>query len=180
MSVALFGGNSLILLDSIEVDLRASEFHTFRAQVTNFAIESGANSADHILEQPDQLEISFSMSNLDDQGSSYGNRAAVVLDGLRSRIKARKLWEVVTRHRLYPSVAVVGVTAEHVGPFSGALRGRISFQEVNPDTLQRVKLPASRVNRKTAASQVNQGRVEPQTPTDAQVQRSGLAQLFGK
>lgn len=179
MAIALFGGNDLVLIDGVEVDTRVGEFHSFAAQPTNFAIESGATAADHIVEQPDQLEIAFVMSNLDEPGSSYGNRAAVLTDALRSRLKRRELWEIVTRHRLYPSVAITSIRLEHTGPFSGALRGRISFQEVNRDRLTRVKLPASRTPRKTASSQVDAGRVEPKTPTPAEKQRSGLAQIFG-
>ena len=181
MAVALFGGNGLVLLDGIEVDARQGEFHSFQATPTQFAIESGAVASDHITEQPDTLEVSFVVSNLDEPGSSYGNRAAVLVDALRARMKRRELFEVVTRHRLYPSMAITAVRLEHVAPFAGGIRGRISFQEVNRDRLTRVKLPASRVPRaKTAASQVDKGRVEPKTPTQAEVQKSGLAQLFGK
>ncbi len=178
MSVALFGGNDLILLEGAEVDGKLGEFHSFSAAPTNFAIEDGANSTDHIVEQPDKLQVKWIMSNLDAQGSSYGNRAALLLETLRSRIKARKLWQVVTRHRLYPSMAVVDVQAEHTGPFTGALRGTISFQEVPKDKLERVKVPAAQVKRKAASSQVNSGRVEPKEPTAPQ--RSVLSQIFGK
>ena len=178
MTVAFFGGNDLVLVDGVEVDTRTAEFHTFQAQATSFAIESGAVASDHIIEQPDQLEIAFVMSNLDAPGRSYGNRAAVVVDALRSRLKRRELWQVVTRHRLYPSVAITAVRIEHSSPYTGAVRGRIAFQEVNRDRLARVKLPVNRVPRaKTAASQVDQGRVEPKTPTPAEQQRSLIQQL---
>jgi hypothetical protein len=182
MAIALFGGNDLILLDGIEVDGRGGEYHTFGATPTQFAIESGAVASDHIVEQADTLEISFVMSNLDEQGRSYGNRAAVLLDALRTRIKGRQLYQVVTRHRLYPSMAVTSIKAEHVGPFTGALRGRISFQEVLPSQLQRVRLPAERTARPGAASQIDAGRVEGPAPTAAQAQRANrsvLAQLTG-
>jgi len=178
MTVALFGGNNLILIEGAEVDGKQSELHGFSAAPTNFAIEDGSNSTDHIVEQPDKLTIKWVMSNLDDQGASYGNRAALLLETLRLRIKERKLWQVVTRHRLYPSMAVVDVQAEHTGPFTGALRGTIGFQEVPLDKLERVKVPAAQVKRKSASSQVNSGRVEPKEPTAPQ--RSVLSQLFGK
>lgn len=177
MAVALFGGNELILFDEIAVDARTAEVHSFAATPTQFAIESGAVASDHIAEQPDKLDIAWTMSNLDDSGS-YGTRAAVFVDAIKTRIKRRDLYEVVTRHRLYPSMAITAVSIEHTSPYTGAVRGRISFQEVNRDRLTRVKLPVSRVPRaKTAASQVDQGRVEPKTPTPAEVNRSGIQQL---
>lgn len=162
MTIALFGGTDLVIVEGAEVDGRLGEFHTFSAQATTYATESGALVSDHVAEQPDQLSVSWIVSNLDAQGSSYGTRAANVLDALRTRLKARKRWQVVTRHRLYPSMVIVGVTAENVGPFTGALRGRITFQEVPEVALERVTLPASRVGRKGAASKVEAGRQQPQ------------------
>ncbi len=184
MAVVLFGGNENIILDGVEVDAKVGEFHSFSATPTNFAIEDAAMSTDHIVEQPDTLEVSFVLTNLDEDGSSYGNRAAVALDALRRRLKARQLYQVVTRHRLYPSMAVTGLKAENTSPFSGSLRGRISFQEVNRARLDRVKLPAALVPRKpTAASQTDAGRVDAKEPTPADkknTKQSTLSQLFSK
>lgn len=186
MAVALFSGNNLqVISDGPQVDLKTSEIHAFSATPTNFTIESGAASADHIIENPDGLEVSWVMSNLDENGQSYGNRAATLLDGLRTLIKARGLYEVVTRHRLYPSMAIIGVSAEHLGPFTGSLRGRVIFQEVNRDRLDRTVIPESKVSpsvSKTASTQTNSGRVEPVTPTAADkgtaAQGSVLSQIF--
>ena len=184
MATALFSGNEMILLDGIEVDVKMGEFHTFAATVTQFAIESGAIAADHIVLQPDKLEIPFVISNLDENGSSYGNRAATVLDALVGRLKRRALYQVVTRHRLYDSMAVTDIKAENTGPFTGSIRGRISFQEVSRDTLNRVRLPVARVPRKpTASSQSDAGRVDGKTPAAADkkvTKASVLSQLFGR
>lgn len=171
MAVALFSGNSLqVISDGPEVDLKTGEFHRFSASPTNFTIESGAVAADHIIENPDTLEVYWIMSNLDQDGQSYGNRAATFLDALRTKIKARELYEVVTRHRIYPSMAITDVSAEHVGPFTGSLRGRIAFQEVNQTLLERTIVPETKPQasvKKTASTQTNSGRVEATTPTDA-------------
>lgn len=187
MAVALFSGESLqILSDGPEVDGKSSEFHSFSATPTTYTIENGAASADHIIENPDGLEVSWVMSNLDEDGQSYGNRAAAFLDGIRTLIKQRGLHEVVTRHRTYPSMAIVAVGAEHLGPFTGALRGRIAFQEVNQVTLERTIVPESKPKgkaKKTASTQTNAGRVEPKTPTDADKKNNSgsvLSQIFKK
>lgn len=184
MSVVLFGGDERILLDGVEVDAKMGEFHSFTASPTNFAIEDAATSTDHIVEQPDTLEVSFVLANYDDDGSSYGNKAAVALDALRQRLKDRQLYQVVTRHRLYPSMAVTSLKVENTSPFSGTLRGRMSFQEVNRARLSRVKLPAALVPRKpTAASKTDAGRVDAKEPTPADkkvTKQSTLSQLFSK
>lgn len=188
MAVALFSGESLqILSNGPEVDGKSGEYHAFSATPTTYAIENGSASADHIIENPDALEVSWVMSNLDNDGQSYGNRAATLLDGLRTLIKKRGLHEVVTRHRIYPSMAIIGVSAEHVGPFTGALRGRIVFQEVNVKTLERTTVPESQPQakvKKTASTQTNSGRVEAKTPTVADKKSAGksgslLSQVFG-
>lgn len=168
MSVALFGGNDLIIVGDVSADAKTGEYHTFAATPTNFAIESNAIAADHIVENPDVLEVSFIISNLDAPGQSYGNRAATIVDALRTRIKQRELWSVVTRHRLYESVAIIGIQIEHVSPYTGAARGHITFQEIPRVQLERVKLPASKTRRRGAASQTNAGRVEGAEPTPAE------------
>lgn len=179
MAVALFSGNNLqVFSDGPEADDKTGEFHTFSSLPTTFTIENGATAADHIVELPDGLEVSWVISNLDEQGQSYGNRAATFLDALRTKIKARRLYEVVTRHQLYPSMAIVSVMADHVGPFSGGLRGRIIFQEVPRSTLERATVPESMLSSsvsKTASTQTNGGRVEGQVPSDADKQKAASA-----
>lgn len=189
MAVALFSGESLqILSDGPEVDGKSGEYHAFSATPTTYTIENGDAAADHIIENPDGLEVSWVMSNLDEDGQSYGNRAAAFLDGMRTLIKRRQLHEVVTRHRTYPSMAIIGVGAEHVGPFTGALRGRVVFQEVNQTLLERTVVPESKPKgkaKKTASTQTNSGRVEAKTPTEADKKSAGksgsvLSQIFNK
>lgn len=179
MSVALFSGDNLqVITDGPEVDGKTGEYHTFSATPTRFAIESKATAADHIVENPDGLEVTWIMSNLDEAGASYGNRAATFLDGLRTLIKRRELYEVVTRHRIYPSMAIEAVMADHIGPFTGGLRGRIIFTEVPRVTLERATVPESMLGAsvsKTGSSQTNAGRVEPVTPTTADTQRAARA-----
>lgn len=186
MTVALFSGDNLqVITDGPEVDVKTGEFHTFSATPTRFAIESGATASDHIIENPDGLEVTFVMSNLDDAGQSYGNRAATLLDSLRDLIKRRELYEVVTRHRIYPGMAIETVTADHIGPFSGSLRGRIIFSEVRRDLLERAQVPEGQLGvgvQKTASTQTQSGRVEATTPAEPEQQRargSLLSQLGG-
>ena len=173
MTVSVFAGSDLVLVDGIEVDGRIGEYHSFAATATRFAIESGASSADHIVASPDRLEVVFTVSNLDPEGV-YGTRAATVLDNLRQRLKARQLYQVVTRHRLYPSMAVTAITAENVGPFGGALDGaRVTFEEINRATLERLRLESPA--RQTAAKQTNAGRVQSKAPTAAQSDKAATA-----
>lgn len=179
MSIGLFSGSDVVIVGDVSADVKTAEYHAFSSTPTNFAVESGAVAADHIIEMPDTLEVAFSITSFDGFASSYGTRAATVLEALRTRIKARELWQVVTRHRLYESVAILSIRAEHISPYTGSLRGRIAFQEVPRAKLERVKLPESKT-KKTAASKTSAGRVETKTPTAAEQNRANdgvLAQM---
>lgn len=184
MAVALFSGQNLqIVSDGPEADVKGGEFHSFSATPTRFTIENGSNAADHIIENPDGLEVTWTMSNLDENGTSYGNRAATFLDSLRTLIKARQLYEVVTRHRIYPSMAIEAVLADHLGPFSGGLRGRIIFSEVPRVTLERAVIPEASVSpsvSKTASTQTDAGRVETKTPTEADTERAASGSVLAQ
>lgn len=184
MAVALFSKTNMqIISDGPEVDLKGGEFHTFSATPTRFTIENGSTASDHIVENPDGLEITWTMSNRDENGSSYGNRAATFLDSLRDLIKARQLYEVVTRHRIYPSMAIESVMADHLGPFSGGLRGRIIFSEVPRATLERATIPEETVSpsvSKTASTQTDAGRVETKTPTPADTESAASGSVLAQ
>jgi len=71
-------------------------------------------------------------------------------------------------------MAVTAITAENVGPFGGALEGaRVSFEEVNRVTLERLKLETPA--RQTAAKQTNGGKVQTKAPTAAQSDKAATA-----
>lgn len=184
MAVALFSGQNLqVVSDGPEVDLKSAEYHSFSCTPTRFTIENGSTASDHIIENPDGLEVAWTMSNIDDDGTSYGNRAATFLDSLRTLIKARQLYEVVTRHRIYPSMAMEAVLADHIGPFSGGLRGRIIFSEVPRATLERATVPESMLSSsvsKTASTKTDAGRVETKEPTAADTERAAQGSVLGQ
>lgn len=184
MAVALFSGQNLqVVSDGPEVDLKSAEYHSFSCTPTRFTIEDGSIASDHIIENPDGLEVAWTMSNMDEDGTSYGNRAATFLDSLRTLIKARQLYEVVTRHRIYPSMAIEAVLADHLGPFTGGLRGRIIFSEVPRATLERATVPESMLGSsvsKTASTATNGGRVETKKPTDADTERAAQGSVLGQ
>lgn len=171
MAVAIFAGNELVLVDGIEVDAKQGEFHDITATPTKFAVESGAQSADHIVLEPDKVEVAFSLSNRDDTGGSYGSRAATTFDNLRAKLKSRGLFQVVTRHRLYTNMAITRISGSNEAPFSGAMNARVAFEAIGIDQLQRAKVPTPATGKK----QTNAGRVQPKEPTAQQSAQSGAA-----
>lgn len=182
MSFAVFGGDMTILVDDVVVPNRTGEWHSWSAQATNYAVEDGSAAADHIVELPDGIEIGWTVGNSNDDGGVPGTEAAAVMDSLHAAIKRRELYDVVTQHKLYTSMAFIDARIEHVSPYTGAISGRVAFSNVPQLTLERVSVPESRLSNdraKSGSSEVNSGRVDGAEPTDAQ-KGSFLRQIFSK
>ena len=192
----IFNSGTPNIVANINVDQRTGEFHGASAQATSFAVESGSNRSDHIILAPDTIEISFVIENNDtdpnqaqspvlgsviNTSTAYGTRAATEFQKLKKSIKDRELYDVVTRHYLYKSMALVDIVADTVSPYSGQLRGRVSFREFNEISTQVVDIPASQLNgtaQQSASSQIDAGRQEGQELTDIDGS-SLLNQIFG-
>ncbi len=157
----IFNSGTPNIVANIQVDQRTGEFHTASAQVTNFAVGSSLNRNDHIILAPDTIEIAFVIENNDrdpnqnpsaflgsvsNSFTAYGTRAANEFEKLKGALRKRALFDVVTRHYLYKTMVLVNITADTTSPFSGKLRGRVSFQKYNEMVPEVVDMPASQLN----------------------------------
>lgn len=181
MAVSIFDSGLLGLVGIIPVDVRLGEFHGKSAQVSNFAVESGANRQDHIVLNPDTIEIPVYISNQDFDGISHGIRAATIAQLARTLMNRRTLFTVVTRHHLYTDMAFIGFPHENTAPFTGALTGRFIFQKFNQPVIEVVDVPAEQLaegdTQSTASGTVEGGQQQPASPSP---QRSSLLnQIFG-
>lgn len=192
MMFALFGPDSTLLFDNIEADVKTGEYHTWGSQPTGFTVESGAYDADHIIELPDGLEITFAMGNADPNAigvggiplsgvEPYGTRAAAMMDAMHAAIKRRTLVQVVTRHMVYDSMCILDVRVDHVSPWTGAITGRVAFQQVPRRVVEIVTVPEAIVaddRKKTASSTVEAGRSDGVEPSAEQ--RGSVLQQIGR
>lgn len=179
MAVSIFSGGLLGFIGIIPVDVKLGEYHGKSATVTNYAVENGANRSDHIILNPDTIEIPFEINNQDFEGVSYGLRAATIAQLARRLMDDRELSTIVTRHHLYTDMALIDFPHENIAPFSGKLTGKLVFQKFNQPILELVSLPESRVSGdagKTASSTVDGGQQAGEEPP-AQRQ-SVLSQVF--
>ena len=182
MSVGIFSDALLGVVAEIAIDVKKSETHTLNATPTNFAVESGATVSDHIVLNPEKVEISFEISNKDFEGFSYGIRAATIYQIMRQRLQSRSLNTVVTRHHLYTDMALIDLPVENTGPFNGRLIGKMVFQKINRPKLKVVEVPESNLPegdiQKTASSTVESGRKATTNLNDAE-NTSLLKQITG-
>lgn len=169
MSIAIFSKNQASII-GVPVDVRTGEFHNKTATPSRYATESGDAVSNHIVLDPESVEISAEVSNYDQPGSVQGERAKVVLQNLEASMNARKRYEVLTKHKLYRDMAFIGLTSENTGPFNGRLILRAKFQQMPVGRLSIIQVPASqlpaddgRATNKTASSEIDDGRQEPVT-----------------
>lgn len=159
----------------VGVDLKLSETHKAEAQITNQPIEDGSIVSDHIILQPDTVEIIAEMSNFDAAGSqSVGERASTVWAEFKTAIQARTLFELVTFHEIYENMALESLTGDHAAPYRGKLQLNLKFRRVDSTQLGVVAVPESQLApdvAKQASTEVDGGR---QTPKDV----SGLTAIL--
>lgn len=170
----------------VDVDLRLSEIHAQEANVTDQPIEDGSLVSDHIVLQPETVEITAEVSNFDGNNSvSLGERAKTAFQAFKTRLQSRELFDLVTHHELYENMALQSISADHSAPYQGRLLYRLSFKRVNTTQLSIVRVPESQLLAtgdnpvaKTASSEVNRGRQD--ADEDSQVLQSSLASFLGE
>lgn len=149
MGISIFSNTLLNLIGFVPVDTKLSESHSPTATVANFALEIGAQVSDHIIINPPIIEIEFLLTSRDvpfgTVAASYGLRAALLYNLLVAQLDGRKLYTVLTRHKLYTNMAFLELPAEHTGPFEGQLIGRAKMQQVSKASLANVTVPQSQL-----------------------------------
>lgn len=161
----------------IGVSLRLSEIHNAEATITNQAIEDGSIVTDHIISQPDKLEITAEISNADG-----GENSKTAWLAFKEQIKSRQLFDVLTTHELYNNMAIETISGDHSAPFKGMLQMKISFKKVNRAQLSIVQIPESQLATgiaKAGSSQVDGGRVDPIRQEDDRSLALQLTNSFG-
>lgn len=164
--VGIFRADSPELI-GIGIDLRLSEIHKKESTITNQPIEDGSIVSDHIILQPDTVEIIAEMSNFDSNDSqSVGERATTVWDEFKRAIQSRALFDVVTHHELYTNMAFETITGEHLSPHTGKLSLKATFRKIDSTQLGIVEVPESQLAgdvAKAGSSEVDGGRQVPGT-----------------
>ncbi len=184
---ALFQAGRITLLEGVRVDIKNDELHTLGGQVSRFAREDRAPASDHIILDPDVLELVASVGNIPDSpDQGRAERAKTALDALQQLRASRDLFEVVTEHKLYQNMAFIGLSWSNSAAFSGAVTLRARFEESPPATVETLTVPPDQLSQggggrtdKTASAEVDAGRQNAETEETAD-NRSFAAQLLDR
>lgn len=152
-------------LPAVPISAITQEVYEARAEVTQHAVEDGTPFSDHIVLRPLRFELGFVVSNADGLGSN-AVLARQALDNILQVWRNRKLFSLLTTHRLLENVVCLGISATNEIPEWGKLSFQATFQEVKLVTLQSAAFPKERVQGTSAI-----GSDFPQ-PTGPDVQKS--------
>lgn len=144
----------------VTVTVRETEAHTYTANVSKLALESGAIVSDHMILEPETVTVSFRMTNSGDGRQAAKDAFAAFVQMQQER----QLVELVTEHAIYPNMALISLTPNHAAPFRGSFTATATFQRVYFVELVsagRAPTQLRGVAQKTAAGQTQAGRVEP-------------------
>jgi hypothetical protein len=124
----------------VAITTRFQETYTFQAEVTRFAIESGAIVSDHVIVHPARVDLSFEVNNWE----GY-NKPKKSLEDFIILQFSRKPVDLVTQHKILPNMVCSSIQVDNSVPEWGKLSFRASFQEIKFAELETVKYPSQKV-----------------------------------
>jgi|APCry1669189101_1035198.scaffolds.fasta_scaffold58947_2 hypothetical protein len=167
-------------VDTIAFDATTSETHTFDAEVTENAVESGSATNDNVRAKPSSLRLEVMVTDypLATKGNGIGGapekgRAARIFEKLVTLRAQGTRFFVETGARVYENMVLKSVTVPRDKPLTGALRISLMFAEVKIVKSESVPVRLSTVNTK-AKPKVDGGK-QPTTGTDDATKRKSWA-----
>lgn len=111
----------------INVSVKTSERHKFSSRVTEVPLENGCVISDHVLRTPNEVEVSFEMSNA---GLGALAEAKSAFEKFYTLLESRELVTLVTEHKIYSNVVLIDFAPIHQAPNKGTLSCVATFKEV--------------------------------------------------
>lgn len=115
----------VLRVGNIAVDVRIRETHNISMRLTSYAVESGKRISEHIISDPNEVEIEFEVTNTD----GGRERAKKAFQDFISLMEKRTTVDIITEHATYHNMVFVGFPAEHSAPNLGTLRATARFQQ---------------------------------------------------
>ena len=126
--------------NEIDPDVIKSEAHQFQSEVTQNVMETGSIVAEHIIQKPIRVTLTFEMTN-----GTLGGRMNTSIQGLAGKLlgfeltfdKLVKLWEkkiectISTFHKKYENMVIENMPIVHKAPYKGAYKVSCDFVKLN-------------------------------------------------
>ena len=126
--------------NEINPDVLKSEAHQFQSEVTQNVMETGSIVAEHIIQKPIRVTLTFEMTN-----GTLGGRMNTSIQGLAGKLlgfeltfdKLVKIWEqkiectISTFHKKYENMVIENMPIVHKAPYKGAYKVSCDFVKLN-------------------------------------------------
>lgn len=122
--------NPLHYLTNIPISTIQQEAYTFQSDATRYPIESGAILSDHVILQPIRVDLSFEVSNWEN------NTAKEALDAIENAWRYREPVDLITSQRLIKNVVMVNFNGSNSLPEWGKIAARVTFHQVGLANLE--------------------------------------------
>lgn len=136
LTLALVGD---LATNSITPDVRKSEVHKYRSNITEVALEDGSIAAQHIIQRPIDITLQFEETN---SGKMIANvLSAVGKDQVSTFDKLTDIWRrkiavtIITEQAQYDNMVIENMPIVHKEPFKNALQIMVDFKQLSYSTI---------------------------------------------
>lgn len=145
----------------IYADVKMSENHTRKTDVTKHTLENGVKISDHAIIQPKEATITFAVTNTG-WTNIIGTRAQEIFDKLEKISETQEPVTVTTEHKVYDNIILTNVRMLHSSPYKGSLQIACDMEQLNFAAYEVIKtqnvLSSLGGIDKSASSAVNAGK----------------------
>lgn len=174
-------------IDDVEFDVAESETHRASARVTDHPVETGAQITDHVVAEPDALDLVARVTNT----PVVGENDLAALSPFRAEEAYRRLIElknlgdvvtVVTSLREYENMILTSVAVTRNAQTGGVLALSLSLRQIRTATSEVVDLPTPIKNARVRGQPIlDQGKKPTTDAPEAVTEQSKSALLeFGQ
>lgn len=132
--------NELVgIVKTITPDVRKSEVHKLRSNVTETAMEDGSIVSQHVIQRPVEITLQFEETNAGKMISNIIGAGLSLLGAKRETTfdKLYEIWEqkipvqIVTEQKIYNNMVIESMPIIHKQPYKGALQIMCDFKQLN-------------------------------------------------
>lgn len=151
-----------LMANEIVPDVRKSEVHKYKSDVSTYTLESGAIVAQHIIQNPIEITLSFEETNsgkmirraLESVGLINGSKTFdQLVDIWRRKIPV----SIITEQQEYKNMVVKNMPIMHQQPYKGALKIMADFIQLTETTTQVVSYKGKTTSIEKSAQKTVQG-----------------------
>lgn len=136
LTLALVGD---LATNSITPDVRKSEVHKFRSNVTETAMEDGSIVSQHVIQRPIEITLQFEETNSGKISDfNFGGKSVAGLIGKTATFdKLVDIWtrkipvQIITEQAQYDNMVIESMPIIHKQPYKGALQIMCDFKQLN-------------------------------------------------